>query len=181
MPRRECFLPAFPAAFTQRRRQIFFSSGLHNPQLHTIGKRDHRSIEFAAHTHLSAAFTKGIELALPNALISYDRFHVVALAGEAMDEVRTAEWKQEAALVEQELGHLTPAERRSILWGMRRNPNTWSQTQVEAMHWLQRANLKSARAWRLKMGLREVFTKARHHNDAEQAATNLGVRSCLLP
>lgn len=122
---------------------------------------------------LSAAFTKGIELALPNALISYDRFHVVALAGEAMDEVRTAEWKQEAALVEQELGHLTPAERRSILWGMRRNPNTWSQTQVEAMHWLQRANLKSARAWRLKMGLREVFTKARHHNDAEQAATDL--------
>jgi transposase len=122
---------------------------------------------------MSAAFTKGIELALPNALISYDRFHVVALAGEAMDEVRTAEWKQEAARIEQELGHLTPAERRSILWGMRRNPDTWNKIQVEAMHWLQRTNLKSARAWRLKMGLREVFTKARHHNDAKLAASDL--------
>lgn len=122
---------------------------------------------------LSAAYTKGLQLALPNALISYDRFHVVALAGEAMDEVRTAEWKQEAALVEQELGQLTPAERRSILWGMRRNPDKWNPTQVEAMHWLQRANLKSARAWRLKMGLREVFTHARNHNDAKQAAKDL--------
>jgi transposase len=151
--------------------------------------RDHKTVkEFAADLEvhggkptaiahacadMSAAYTLGIELALPNALISYDRFHVVALAGEAMDEVRSAEWKQEAALIEQELGHLTPAERRSILWGMRRNPNTWNQTQIEAMHWLQRTNLKSARAWRLKMGLREVFAHARSHNDAKQAAKDL--------
>jgi hypothetical protein len=47
-----------------------------------------------------------------------------------------------------------PAERRALLWGMRRNPSSWSAQQVNAMHWLQRAHLKSARAWRLKMGLR---------------------------
>lgn len=28
------------------------------------------------------------------------------------------------------------------------------------MHWLQRSNLKSARAWRLKQGLREVYRGA---------------------
>jgi transposase len=122
---------------------------------------------------MSAAFTKGVGLSLPEAQISYDRFHVVALANEAMDEVRRAEWQGEAKLVEQQLGDLTPAERRAILWGMRRNPSSWNVTQAQAMHWLQRVNLKSARAWRLKMGLREVYAQARRHNDAQRAGQDL--------
>lgn len=122
---------------------------------------------------MSAAYLKGATAHLPNALISYDRFHIVKLAGEAMDEVRTAGWKTEQARVEQELGHLTPKQRRSILWGMRRNPAGWSATQLQAMHWLQRANLKTARAWRLKMALREVLANARVHNQAEAASAEL--------
>jgi len=75
--------------------------------------------------------------------------------------------------VEEALGHLTPKERRSILWGMRRNPEGWSDTQVQAMHRLQHANLKTARAWRLKMALRTVFAHAREHNQAEAASVEL--------
>ena len=119
---------------------------------------------------MSAAYAKGIGKSLPNAQISYDRYHVVALANKAMDEVRSAEWKDESRRVEEELGALDPSLRRSILWGMRRNPSGWSKNQVNAMHWLQRTNLKTARAWRLKMGLREVFAHARRHNDARVAA-----------
>ena len=122
---------------------------------------------------MSAAFLKGATEFLPNAKVSFDRFHIVALANEAMDEVRSAEWKTESARVLQELGELNPRERRSILWAMRRNPASWSTTQVNAMHWLQRAHLKSARAWRLKMGLREVFAKARNHNQEEMARADL--------
>ena len=122
---------------------------------------------------MSAAYAKGIGESLPNAQISYDRFHVVALANKAMDEVRSTEWKADSQRVRDELGALDARERRSILWAMRRNPATWSERQTQAMHWLQRANLKSARAWRLKMGLREVFARARSHNDATQAATDL--------
>jgi transposase len=122
---------------------------------------------------MSAAYAKGIGKSLPNAQISYDRYHVVALANQAMDEVRSAEWKTESQRVNEELGHLSARERRSVLWGMRRNPSSWSNTQIQAMHWLQRANLKSARGWRLKMGLREVFAHARTHNDAEQAKVDL--------
>lgn len=122
---------------------------------------------------MSAAYLKGASVYLPNALVSYDRFHVVKLAGEAMDEVRAAEWKTEQARVQQELGELTPKQRRSILWGMRRNPSGWTHTQIQAMHWLQRANLKTARAWRLKMALREVFANARSHNQAEAAGAEL--------
>ena len=151
--------------------------------------RDHQTIQAFAqdlHAHggeptaiahacmdMSAAYLKGATAYLPNALVSYDRFHVVKLAGEAMDEVRTEEWKTEQARVEQALGHLTPKQRRSVLWGMRRNPSGWSNTQTDAMHWLQRANLKSARAWRLKMALREVFANARTHNQAERAGSEL--------
>ena len=122
---------------------------------------------------MSAAYAKGIGESLPNAQISYDRFHVVALANKAMDEVRSSEWKADSQRVRDALGALDARERRSILWAMRRNPATWSERQTQAMHWLQRANLKSARAWRLKMGLREVFARARSHNDADQAAADL--------
>ncbi len=122
---------------------------------------------------MSAPYAKGIGKSLPNAQISYDRFHVVALANQAMDEVRSAEWKADSQRVRQELGELDARERRSILWAMRRNPSSWSRAQIHAMHWLQRANLKSARAWRLKMGLREVFAHARTHNDAVVAAGDL--------
>jgi len=45
--------------------------------------------------------------------------------------------------------------------------------QIHAMHWLQRANLKSARAWRLKMGLRKVFAEARSHNKQAQSSADL--------
>lgn len=122
---------------------------------------------------MSAAYAKGIAQWLPNARISYDRFHIVALANEAMDEVRSTEWKTESARVSAQLGELGPKERRSLLWAMRRNPRGWSATQTTAMHWLKRANLKSARAWRLKMALREVYAKARSHNDVALASADL--------
>lgn len=122
---------------------------------------------------MSAAYAKGIGKSLPNAQISYDRYHVVALANKAMDEVRTVEWKDESQRVREELGDLDARERRSILWAMRRNPSGWNNKQLNAMHWLQRANLKTARAWRLKMGLREVFAHARSHNSQTQAASDL--------
>jgi transposase len=122
---------------------------------------------------MSAAYAKGIGKSLPNAQISYDRYHVVALANKAMDEVRSAEWNTESRRVREELGELGPRERRSLLWAMRRNPSGWSAKQTHAMHWLQRANLKTARAWRLKMGLREVFAHARTHNNATDAAADM--------
>ena len=122
---------------------------------------------------MSAAFLKGATEFLPNAKVSFDRFHVVALANEAMDEVRSAEWKADSARVRDELGELNPRQRRSILWAMRRNPSSWSATQTTAMHWLQRANLKAARAWRLKMALRQVFANARTHNKADLASAEL--------
>jgi len=121
---------------------------------------------------MSAAYAKGVGVALPNAAISYDRFHVVKMAIEAMDEVRKAEVREQPPA----LAQLDKAQRKtlkSLMWGMRKNPLGWTETQFDAMHWLQHSNLKSARAWRLKMGLREVYARARSSNDAVQAEADL--------
>lgn len=53
------------------------------------------------------------------------------------------------------------------------------------MHWLQHSSLKSARAWRLKMALREVYARAVISNDAQLARADLNAwlnwaRRCRL-
>lgn len=122
---------------------------------------------------MSAAYAKGAGAALPQADISYDRFHVVSLAVQAMDDVRREELRAEPEEVATALRGADPQTRRNLLWGMRKNPTGWSAAQSHAMHWLQRSGLKSARAWRLRMALREIYAHARQHNDTQHAAGEL--------
>lgn len=95
---------------------------------------------------LGAAYQAGTREHCPNAKISFDPFHVVALANEALDQVRRAEVKQ--------VGDL-----KGIRWGALKDVTNWTRKQIKQMHWLQRSNLKTARAYRLKQALREVFAK----------------------
>src|SRR5690606_15791370 len=118
---------------------------------------------------MSAAYAKGIGQSLPHARISYDRFHVVALPNAAMDEVRREEVRSSAAAVREAVGAQSKKTLRQLLWGMRKNPVSWTRAQFEAMHWLQRSNLKSARAWRLKQALRLVYRDAAASNSEEIA------------
>lgn len=118
---------------------------------------------------MSGAYLKGVTASLPQAQISYDRFHVIALANAAMDEVRRSEMRTDSAAVNQALGTTDRKVLKSLMWGMRKSPQNWSSRQLDAMHWLQHSNLRSARAWRLKQALREVYAQAVHSNDAQQA------------
>jgi transposase len=134
---------------------------------------------------MSAAYAKGVGIALPNAQISYDRFHVVSIVIEATDQVRRSEMAQDAPSVRKALGNAAPKALRQLMWCMRRNPSGWSRAQLNAMHWLQHSALKSARVWRLKMALRKVYARVRSHNDIATAATALRVwlswaRRCRL-
>lgn len=122
---------------------------------------------------MSAAYALGTSKALPKARISYDRFHVVAMAIDAMDQVRRAEIASDGSAVREAIGENDRKTVKQLMWAMRRNPVTWTQRQGQAMYWLQRSRLKSARAWRLKMALRAVYAAAREHNAPEQAATEL--------
>ena len=103
------------------KRLLFCTEGCDHQTIQSFAQDLHaHGGEAAAIAHacmdMSAAYLKGSAAYLPNALVSYDRFHVVKLAGEAMDDVRTEEWRTEQARVEEALGHLTPKQRRSILW-----------------------------------------------------------------
>ena len=85
---------------------------------------------------------------MPNAQISSDRFHVVALANRAMDEVRSSECKADSQRVRDALGALDARERHSILWALRRNPATWSERQSQAMNGPMQQAKRAARGFR---------------------------------
>ena len=59
---------------------------------------------------MSAAYAKGVALALPDAQ-SYDRFHVIALANEAMDGV----WRQEMSAQPQAIKDALGGNDRKLL------------------------------------------------------------------
>jgi transposase len=122
---------------------------------------------------MSGAFLKGAKRAMPQAAICYDRFHVAALAGQAMDEVRSAEFKANAKAVSQALGDLEPKTRRSLTWAMRTHHERWSQGHMQAMHALQRTRLLAARAWRMKTALRQVYEAAAQAQSPEVAKAGL--------
>lgn len=103
---------------------------------------------------LGAAYQAGARTHCPNAAVSFDPFHVIALANEAMDQVRRAEVKQEVEL-------------KGCRWGTLKDAVNWTDKQVAQMHWLQRSGLKTARAWRLKERLREVFAQCTDRAAAE--------------
>ena len=93
---------------------------------------------------MSAAYQAGVAKACPQARISFDPFHVVALAGKALDQVRRAEVKSEPDL-------------KGVRWATLKSARNWSREQIDTMHWLQRSTLKTARAWRLKEALRAIY------------------------
>ena len=134
---------------------------------------------------MSAAYAKGVGMALPKAQISYDRYHVVAMAVDAMDKVRQAEMRDEPKAVAKALGSTERKTIKGLVWGMRKNPAGWTRDQLTTMHWLQRSGLKSARAWRLKMALRDVYAHAAASNDPLAARVELNAwlswaRRCRL-
>lgn len=121
---------------------------------------------------MSAAYTKGVTEALPQAQISYDRFHVIALANEAMDAVRREEMQSRPRVVRAALGTDSKAV-KGMMWSMRKDPSDWTPHQMNTMYHLQRSNLRSARAWRLKQALRDVYAQGVSGNCEETAKAAL--------
>ena len=110
---------------------------------------------------MSAAFAKGVRENLPQAQISYDRFHVIAMASAAMDEVRKKEVRERPHQVRQALDSEDRKARKSMFWAIRRNPSTWSEAQWQVMHQLQKSNLQTAKARTSNdMGVAQTALKA---------------------
>ena len=119
---------------------------------------------------MSQAFQAGAARHCPQAQVSFDPFHVVALASRALDQVRRAEARTEPDL-------------RGSRWALLKDARHWSGAQLNLMHWLQRSGLKTARAWRLKEALRSVYETGRCPQEAGHLLDRWisWARRCRLP
>ena len=106
---------------------------------------------------MSPAFISGIELEFPNAEITFDKFHVIKILNDAVDQVRRQELAKQPAL-----------KKTRYLW--LKNPNNLTMNQKETIQSLQlkKMNLKTARAYQIKLNFQEFY-----HQSGTNAETYL--------
>ena len=93
---------------------------------------------------MSPAFISGIEMNLPDAKITFDRFHVMKIMGEAVDQVRRSEQKEHKEL-----------KNSRYIW--LKNPENLTQKQRFQYESLSKLNLKTARAYQIRLNLHEFW------------------------
>jgi len=106
-------------------------------------KGDSQAIERVC-SDLSPAFIAGVQKHLPQAAITFDRFHVTQLMNKAVDEVRRQEVRENRVL-----------KRTRYLW--LKNPDKLSVQQTEQMKGLAKENLKTGRAYAIRLALQDFF------------------------
>lgn len=102
---------------------------------------------------MSPAFRKGVEQNFPWANLTYDKFHVMKLMNEAVDSVRRAEQK------------LVP-ELKSTRYLWLYNPEKLNQDKTTKLETLRNSNIKTAKAYQLKLTLQDIYKNALDKNDA---------------
>lgn len=116
------------------------------------GKKEHI---IAASIDLSPAYIKGMKQHFPHTEITYDHYHVIALVNKALDETRRVEIKEQTIL------------KHSRYWWLK-NPNNLTKNQSKQLTNLSQKNLKTARAYRIKLALQDIY-RLKDIKQAEQA------------
>jgi transposase len=93
---------------------------------------------------MSAAYIKGVDHNLTEAEVTFDKFHAVKLVNDAVDQVRRAESK-----------HRPELKYSRYLWLM--NERRLSIEQGLSLEALCRMNLKTARAYRIRLAFQEIY------------------------
>jgi transposase len=101
----------------------------------------------------SPAFIAGVTQSLPNAQITFDKFHVVRLINDAVDVVRRTEQKSRAEL-----------KKSRYLW--LKNPQNLSTRQRTQLDNLAAANLKTSRAYRIRLAFQELYLQPAKNAEA---------------
>jgi transposase len=97
---------------------------------------------------MSPAFIKGVTEHLPNARITFDKFHVIAHASAALDKTRRLEQKTDPAL-------------KGLRWALlkdRQKLTTCQQADLDALL-AQLTTKRTARAWLYREQLREILDR----------------------
>ena len=107
---------------------------------------------------MSKAFISGAAKYLPTAAVAFDGFHVVQLANKAVDAVRREEARGEKWL-------------KKTRWAWLKDQAKWTAKERDKMDWMPQSRLKTARAWRIKEALRDIYRNSR--TDAAQSTLAL--------
>ena len=103
---------------------------------------------------MSPAYIKGVTEQMPGAQITFDKFHVMKVVNDAVDQVRRMEQKENSIL-----------KSSRYLW--LKNPDNLTDQQKEALKSLTRMNLKTSRAYNIKLSFQE-FWEIKSQEIAEQ-------------
>ena len=95
---------------------------------------------------MSAAFIKGTGEHLPNAQITFDKFHAVKLINDAVDEVRRQEQKTRPEL-----------KKTRYIW--LKNSTNLTQPQLDTLESLSKSNLKTARAYQIRLTFQDLYSQ----------------------
>ena len=95
---------------------------------------------------MSAAFIKGTAAHLPNADITFDKFHAVKMINDAVDLVRRAEQKDRPEL-----------RKTRYIW--LKNKVNLSEAQVHTLGGLTDLNLKTARAYQIRLTFQDLYAQ----------------------
>ncbi len=94
---------------------------------------------------MSPAFIRGIEDFFPDAQITFDKFHVMKMVNEAVDDVRIEEQK-----------HTPELKKSKYVW--LKNESNLKPEQKETLARLKDSNLQTGRAYRLKLAMQQFWT-----------------------
>jgi transposase len=95
---------------------------------------------------MSPAFIKGAAAHLPGAHITFDKFHAVKIINDAVDKVRRAEQKNRPEL-----------KKTRYIW--LKNKSNLKQAQLEALGGLTDLNLKTARAYQIRLTFQDLYAQ----------------------
>jgi transposase len=95
---------------------------------------------------MSPAFISGVTENLTEAEITFDRFHVMKLIGDAVDKVRRAEVKERPEL-------------RGTRYIWTKNVANLTANQSTVLDTLASTNLKTARAWRMRLAFQDIYAQ----------------------
>ena len=98
---------------------------------------------------MSPAFIKGVKKQFPETKLTFDKFHIMKVVNNAVDEVRREEQKDSR-----------PELKRSrYVW--LKNPQNLKQSQVDTLLSLvvKKMNLKTSRAYHIKLNFQELFNQ----------------------
>ena len=95
---------------------------------------------------MSPAFISGVTENLTEAEITFDRFHVMKLIGDAVDEVRRAEVKARPEL-------------KGTRYVWTKNEANLTVRQSAVLDTLAATNLKTARAWRMRLAFQDIYAQ----------------------